>query len=160
MTLTIVNAALVLTTVVALGQTLPTAPEACALVTPAEAVAIIGAPARAPRVGAFAPNTCLIQSDATPADSYINITLDTVATLKAQGMSDAKQAYDGLKRGTDDAEAVAGAGDSAFFSKTNNGLYVLKGTKFTSVLISPALMQREPSVAALKKLAAAIAARM
>ncbi len=144
----------------ALAQSAPPAPDACALLTAAEAVAIFGGSTRPPRVGAFAANTCTIQSEASPATAYINITLDTAATLSAQGMPDAKQNYDGLKRGTDDAETVTGAGDAAFFSKQNNGVYVLKGGKLTSVLIGPALMEREQSVAALKKIAAAIAARM
>lgn len=159
MTITVATA-LAFTTLLALGQTPPTAPDACALLPAADAVAIIGAPSKAPRVGAFAANTCTIQADANPGSAYINITLDTAATLKAQGMPDAKQNYDGLKRGMDDAEVLAAVGDGAFFSKKNNGLYVLKGGKLASVLIAPALMQREQSAAALKKLAAAIAARM
>ncbi|MEO6236816.1 MAG: hypothetical protein ABIQ52_07420 [Vicinamibacterales bacterium] len=148
------------TAILAVGQSATAAPDACALLTSPDAVAIMGGAARAPRVGAFASNTCAIQSEAAPEDAYINITLDTGETLKAQGMAGARQAYDGLKKGTDDAEVVAGAGDAAFFSKQNNGLYVLKGAKLTSVLIGPALMQRERSIAALKKLASAIAGRM
>ena len=159
MTITLATA-VGLTALLALGQSQPPAPDACALLPTADAVAIIGGAAKPPRVGAFAANTCAIQADANPGVAYINITLDTAATLKAQGMPDAKQNYDGLKGGIDDAEALAGVGDAAFFSRKNNGLYVLKGGKLASVLIAPALMQREQSAAALKKLAAAIAARM
>jgi|SRR5215213_5449023 len=160
MTFGFAYASLGLASVLTFGQPAPAAPDACAIVNPAEAVAIIGGPVRAPRVGAFAANTCAINAEASPGEAYINITLDTAATLKAQGMPEPKQAFDGLKKSMDDAEAIAGAGDGAFFSKKNNGVYVLKGAKLTSVLIAPALMQRDQSVAALKKLATAVASRM
>jgi len=144
----------------AMPETAKGAPDACALMTQSEATQIMGGPSRVPRVGAFAANTCIIQSDTSPTTIFINLTLDTDATLQVQGTPTARQAFDGLQKMMDDAEVLKDTGDAAFFSRKNNGVYIFKGGQMASLLVGPELMKREAAVAGLKKLATVVATRM
>jgi hypothetical protein len=134
--------------------------DACGLVTQAEADALMGTASRAPRVGAFAPNTCTIQSESDAGRIYINTGFETDAILQTRGMDGARQAFEGIKCSVDDEEAVPGAGDEAFYSKKINGLYILTGGAMVYILLSPDLAKSPAHVAALKKLAPTIASRI
>ena len=134
--------------------------DSCALLTPVEAVTIMGTASQSPRTGAFAPTTCVIQSEKDPTTIYINTGFETDAILQTRGMDGALQTFDAMRNSVDDEEALKGVGDAAFLSKKINGLYILKGGAMMYFLLSPALAQSPTAVSALKKIASAIAARI